>query len=410
MNVLSLFDGMACGMVALNRAGIKVDNYFASEIDRYAIQIAKKNHPSIIELGDISDWKIWNLPTINLIIAGSPCQGFSNSGKGLNFEDPRSKLYFVFEDIIKTLHPTYWLLENVRMKKEWADTIDERLEVKRVMINSTLLSAQNRERFYWANFPISQPEDKHILLKDIIEDNPNPVIFHNIYGGFKETTPRIFTEKSPTIRTAAGGGHIPSINVIGNIYPSKGQNGNIYDVEGKSPALRSGQGVIGRGIGSCNSPKVFVGRVVGRRLNNGVRDDYNKDITPVQRYEPRTDNKTGALTTVQKDNMLSVDAINYMNRVTADGRTHWDFGHHSDIENDKSAAVVANFYKGVPYNVLKDAGVIRKLTPIECERLQTLPDNYTEGVSNTQRYKMIGNGWTVDVIAHILSNLSTEKP
>jgi len=327
LNVLSLFDGMSCGQMALERAGIKVSNYYASEIDKYTIQITQKNYPDTIQLGDVTNWESWDLPKIDLILAGSPCQGFSRAGDNLNFEDPRSILFFDFLDILKHYEPKYFLLENVMMKKEWRDVITlcigdipkyaNTSGLEPILINSTLVSAQNRQRYYWTNIPFySQPDDKYIYLKDIILDDTFPVALHNLYGGFKEKTVRVFKDKSPTIRTAGGGGHIPSF--------------------------------------------------------------------------------------VKSDLIHSKKAIDYMNRKVADGRTHWDFGHHSDIRNDKSSAVVANFFKGVPYNVFKDWDVIRKFHPIECERLQTIEDNYTEGVSPTQRYKMLGNGWTVDVIVHIL--------
>lgn len=316
MNVLSLFDGISCGMLALERAGIKVDKYYASEIDKHAIQISKKNYPHIIQLGDVNNWKEWDLPEIDLIMGGSPCQGFSRAGLELNFEDPRSQLFFVFVDILKQLKPKYFLLENVKMREEWKDIISGYLGVEPVLINSSLVSAQNRERFYWANFPISQPDDKGILLKDIVLSDVFPVALHNLYGGFKEKVVRVFDVKSPTVRTPAGGGHIPAL--------------------------------------------------------------------------------------VKKSLVHSNKAIDYMNRSVADGRNHWDFGHHSDIGEEKSSAVVSNFFRGVPYNVFKDWDCIRKFHPIECERLQTLPDNYTEGVSDTQRYKAIGNGWTIDVVSHIL--------
>lgn len=320
MNVLSLFDGMSCGRIALERAGIKVDNYFASEIDKYAIQIARKNYPNTIQLGDVIKWKEWELPRIDLLIGGSPCQGFSFAGKQLNFDDPRSKLFFEFVQALRHFKPKCFLLENVKMKREFQGIITNHLGVEPVEINSTLVSAQSRKRLYWSNIAnTEQPKDRKIFLKDIVLDDVSPVVLHNLYGGFKETGPRIFLDKSPTLRTASGGGHIPSL--------------------------------------------------------------------------------------VKKNLIHSEKALAYMDRKTADGRDHWDFKHHSDIGDPKSATIVANFFKGVPYNVFKDWDCIRKFHPIECERLQTLPDNYTKGVSSTQRYKMIGNGWTVDVIAHILKGL-----
>jgi len=370
-NALSLFDGISCGRVALDRAGIEYDNYYASEVDPYAIKIATKNYPDTIHLGDVCNWIEWknifDWSTIDLIVGGSPCQGFSFAGRELNFADRRSALYFVFENIVKhcqSFNPDVkFMLENVRMSKRAMDTITERLGVNPVAINSRLVSAQNRSRLYWANWEISQPDDKGIMLQDVVfpdavfagrvvgrklvdgvrkdhldihavqrlelrTDGKSPTLttvtkdytalnkdgfaiaMHNLYGGWGETKNRTSTEKSPTIRTPAGGGHIPSL-------------------------------------------------------------------------------------------LLSQKALDYMNRKVKDGRDYWDFAHHSDVRNGKSATVVSVFYKGVPYNVLKTKNLVRAFHPIECERLQTLPDNYTEGVSKTQRYKAIGNGWTVDVIAHI---------
>lgn len=317
MNVLSLFDGISCGQLALERAGISYDNYYASEIDKYAIQITQKNFPNTIQLGDVKNWREWDLPKIDLILAGSPCQGFSRAGKQLNFDDPRSALFFDFIDILHSVKPKWFLLENVKMKQEWVDIITQYLHgLQPIEINSALVSAQNRKRLYWTNIPdITQPKDKGILLKDILFDDAIDISLSNVYGGWKEPHPRIHAkDKSPTIRTSAGGGHIPSL-------------------------------------------------------------------------------------------LLSDKALKYMNRKTRDGRNHWDFFHYSDADHEKSRTVVANFYKGIPYNVLKQNGLIRKFHPVECERLQTLPDNYTKGVSNTQRYKAIGNGWTVDVISHVLSFL-----
>lgn len=329
MKVVSLFDGMSCGQIALNRLGITNNEYYASEIDRYAMKITQKNFPHTIQVGDVekvSGRSILNAMQahdyerpVDLLMGGSPCQGFSFAGKRLDFEDPRSKLFFEFVRLKKELQPTYFLLENVRMNDMCADIISNYLGVEPLRLNSNLVSAQNRFRLYWTNIPgVHAPTDQEIMLRDIILPNTLPVVMHNLYGGFKETRHRTFIGKSPTIRTAAGGGHIPSL-----LHTDK--------------------------------------------------------------------------------------AIDYMNRKVAGGRNHWDFGHHSDTMNDKSATVVANFFKGVPYNVLRDRGIIRKFDPVECERLQTVPDNYTAGVSNTQRYRMIGNGWTVDMIAHILKNIGVER-
>lgn len=302
INVLSLFDGISCGQIALERAGFEIDNYFASEIDKYAIQITMANYPNTKQLGDVRNVTAEQLPKIDLLIGGSPCQGFSFAGAGLNFEDERSKLFFEFVRLKNELKPKYFLLENVNMKQEFQDIISEQLGVKPILINSSLVSAQNRERLYWTNIPvIGQPIDKGILLKDIIEDgqvlkDKSQTILATLY---KENA------KSMIKRNKQG------LLILKNIYPKKGQNGNVYSIFGKCKTLSAGVGIKGNGIGSSNAPKI--------------------------------------------------ESIN------ADG---W-----------------------------------RKLSPLECERLQTVPDGYTKYASDTQRYKALGNGWTVDVISFIFSFL-----
>ena len=171
MNVLSLFDGLSCGQLALNRAGIKYDKYFASEVDKHAIKVTQHNHPNTIQLGDVTQIKGQDLPQIDLLIGGSPCQGFSFAGRQLNFDDPRSKLFFEFVRLKEELNPKYFLLENVVMKQEFQDVITEYIGVKPIKINSNLVSAQTRERLYWTNIPnVDQPEDLGITLEDILED------------------------------------------------------------------------------------------------------------------------------------------------------------------------------------------------------------------------------------------------
>lgn len=174
MNVLSLFDGISCGKVALEDAGIKVDAYFACEIEPSAIEISQSNHPEIIRLGDINEWEQWNLPKIDLVIGGSPCQGFSRNGSGLNFSDPRSVLFFKYVEVLQHIQKqnpnVKFLLENVAMKKEWMQTIDDFLNVPHKEINSRLISAQNRPRIYWSNSDFDIPEDQGENLLDILEE------------------------------------------------------------------------------------------------------------------------------------------------------------------------------------------------------------------------------------------------
>jgi len=262
MNVLSLFDGMACGRIALERCGYNVTNYFASEIDKYAMKVAKANYPDIHHLGDVRSVITDDLPEIDLLIGGSPCQGFSFAGRHLNFEDQRSRLFFEYVRILEETQPRYFLLENVRMSKESERVISEFLDCEPVTINSNLVSAQNRHRLYWTNIPVDGlPDDKGIKLADIIE------------------------------------------------------SGN-----------------------------------------------------------------------VDRDKAHCIDA------------NYWKGGNlKSYFEKNRRQLVFG-----------QSVDDYRKLSPIECERLQTVPDNYTAHVSNTQRYKMLGNGWTVDVISHILKNMEID--
>jgi DNA (cytosine-5)-methyltransferase 3A len=301
MNVLSLFDGMSCGQIALERAGIKVDKYFASEVDKYAIEVTQKNYPDTIQLGDVS-YLNSEKGIHDLLIGGSPCQGFSFAGKQLNFNDPRSKLFFEFVRLLNEAQPKYFLLENVKMKKEYQDVISSYLGVEPIGINSSLVSAQNRKRLYWTNIPgVTQPKDKGILLKDIIDYD---VFEYNRKNGIGKK----LTKALPLLASDWRG-------------LNRNQNG------------------------------VLNGAIRGRYKDNGKTE---------QRLELRNDGKTNTLTTVEKDNVVI----------------------HRDM--------------------------LRALTPLEMERLQTVPEGYTDYVSDTQRKKMLGNGWTVDVIAHIFKGL-TEK-
>jgi len=376
MNTLSLFDGMSCGQIALQKMGIKVDNYYASEIDKWAIQIAKKNFPDTIHIGDVTEVRAEDLPKIDLLMGGSPCQGFSFAGKQLNFDDPRSALFFQFVRLLRDCKPKYFLLENVRMKKEYQAVISEHLGVEPVMINSALVSAQNRVRLYWTNIPgIEQPEDKGIVLKDILEESPEDCTFMSDK----------FVNRNKDAGCLIDSNKPKASNLSAMEYVKNGRQGDY----------------------------ILCGRIVGRKINpeTGKRDDYNPNLKTEQRIEARPDEKSGCLTTVQKDNVLIVP------EATKKGYTEINEGGCFDLTfpnsktrrgrnmKDKSNCLTAANYDFMRY----EHPTYRKLTPVECERLQTVPDNYTEGVSNTQRYKMLGNGWTVDVIAHILQGVKEQQ-
>ena len=331
MNVLSLFDGMSCGQIALKNLGVKVDNYYASEIDKYAIQIAKKNFPDMIHVGDVTQVESKHFGVngfdtkIDLIMGGSPCQGFSKAGKNLNFDDPRSKLFFEFLRLVKECKPRYFLLENVKMNAESRDVISNYLGVRPIYIDSALVSAQTRKRYYWTNIPyILDPINQHVILKDIIQ------------------------------------------------------------TEGEL----EGSEVDERMVTNLGKAYCLTARYAGATWWNSIERS--------QRTMIRIENKVCFPEATKKGYVAAgvgqgID-IQYPNITTRRGRLLKDKAHCLQT-NSPNQGIINEKYNW------------RKLTPIECERLQTVPDNYTEGVSNSQRYKMIGNGWTVKVIEHILKNM-----
>ena len=408
INVLSLFDGMSCGQQALDRLGIRVNNYYAAEIDKYAIQITKKNYPDTIQLGDVCGVVAKDLPKVDLLLAGSPCQGFSFAGKQLAFDDPRSMLFFEFIRLLKELKPKYFLLENVRMKKEYLDIITEHVGgIEPILINSALVSAQNRQRYYWTNIPnVQQPEDRGIVLRDILEDYTDDVYLAGEqlqlnYKGGNQLNPNYKSQantihdidnKSGTICAGTHGyanGYVSTPKQVGVAVDVNGHDilKRVYSPDGKSPTLNT----MG---GGNREPKVVTGAWRGR---------YNKDGSTTQKLELRKDDKTNTLTTVQKDNVV-VSKRSVEKYVPDKDAKFCDPYNKKTIKGDKSTTLRTNSSNGNMW--VNDSEVSwRKLTPLECERLQTVPDNYTEGVSNTQRYKMLGNGWTIDVISHILSNI-----
>jgi len=338
INVLSLFDGISCGRIALERAGIKVNNYFASEIDKHAIKVTQANYPNTKQLGDVRNVTAEKLPKIDLLIGGSPCQGFSFAGKQLNFDDPRSKLFFEFVRLKNELQPKYFLLENVKMKKEYQDIISSYLGVEPIMINSNLVSAQNRVRYYWTNIPVKGlPKDRCILLKDITEDG-----------------------------------------------------------------LQS--------------------------LGLAQRGRYDENGKIIQKYELNGTEKSNAMTTVSKDTLLFIPVDKHSSNsglVCLGGvmkpthklwldngkllQRNFSQGNRVYSSDGKSATLNANSGGiGGKTGLYEIEGVIRKLTRLECERLQTVPDGYTNSISDTQAIKALGNGWTVDVISFIFSFLRGE--
>jgi DNA-cytosine methyltransferase len=404
MNVLSLFDGMSCGRIALDRLGIKVDNYYASEIDKYAMKVSEANYPDIIQVGDVTQLDTSTLPKIDLIMGGSPCQGFSVAGKGLAFDDPRSALFFEFIRCVKELKPKYFLLENVNMKKEYLNIITEYMGVEGIKINSALVSAQNRQRWYWTNITgIEQPEQRGIVLRDILEGDAEEPMYSNIYGGFGEKKPREHFDKSVTIRANSGGGSIPNVKL-------KDFDKNLARMttkEGKAYALTASY----NGAVAWNSMEKKQRSMIPSDKPNKIHDiprDILKDNERQRRVYGKEGKSPSLLARSDSPKVMADKAkpnqINPSKKANGVQPYMQDRVFHVD---GKSHALTREFASRT--NVGEEQEVYwRKLTPVECERLQTVPDNYTNHVSNTQRYKMLGNGWTIEVIAHILKKIEID--
>lgn len=349
MKILSLFDGISCARVALERAGIPVEGYYASEVDKYAIEISKKNYPDIIRLDDVrtvgkisklyQENRVGTVPDFDLLIGGSPCQDLSiakKNRKGLDGE--RSGLFWEYVRILKEVKPKYFILENVAsMSRESKDMITQTLGVEPIMINAALISAQNRKRLFWVGIRnevgiytqvyVTQPEDRGILLKDILESGESDRLKSYCIDAsyYKGANWKQYKEKGRRQLIRVG-----SLN-------SGGQGDRIYSPNGKSVGLSA--------LGAGKGAKTGLYHVPHGYKKEKITEEYKYPTLHAQ--SPSA-------------NHLLVDPI------------------------------------------------IRKLTPIECERLQGLPDNYTEGISNTQRYKCLGNAFNVDVVAHILSFIKND--
>ncbi len=297
MNVLSLFDGISCARIALEQAGIEINNYYASEIDKYAIQVAKHNYPTTIHLGDIRNINVSDLPKIDLLIGGSPCQDLSQAQKGLGLQGEKSSLFYEYIRILKEINPTYFLLENV--KNKWGNLMSEYVGVDYININSGLFSAQSRPRYYWTNINFDKfpTEITPLSIKDILEENADEKYF------FDRTEINNFVNSNSKNDSSSKDGLIKVFDLPKDVWNDHERQRRVFSIEGKSPTV----------LARADTTKILI------------------------------DNK------------------------------------------------------------------IRKLTPLECERLQGVPDNYTSICSDTQRYKMVGNGFTVNVIEHFLKGI-TKKP
>jgi DNA (cytosine-5)-methyltransferase 3A len=464
MNILSLFDGMSCGQQALERAGIEVDNYFASEIDKYAIQVTMANYPDTKQLGSVVNVNGFDLPKIDLLIGGSPCQSFSFAGKrkgmatkceteiltlehylelkadGYEFEG-QSYLFWEFMRLLNECKPKYFLLENVEMGEKWEKVLSKAIGVNGIHINSALVSAQNRKRIYWTNIGlepgglfgdlvsiIQKPKDKGILLKDVLESevdekyflsekmlaylNRNTELQKHNGNGFRYK-PTDGNQKGKTITSKEG-------SRMDDNFIKIDRQGNVKNHQDKASSLSVG----GHGHGNHSDMDLIVHNTMPRSSTTGKEGTGHLSRTDGKTYCLDTGNtnaveivamrgrgekgnieqklefngiqKSNSLTTVLKDNLVIGGDYRY------DEGFRWR-------DNNKSGTLPArgrsegNDFSGQALAKINNR--IRRLTPLECERLQTVKDNYTNHVSDSQRYKMLGNGWTVSVVSHIFSYL-----
>ena len=608
MKVISLFDGMSCGQIALDQLGIPVEKYYASEIDKYAIKVTQANYPNTIQVGDVCNLNAEDYKDVDLIQAGSPCQGFSFAGKQLAFDDPRSALFFEFIRLLKAIKPKYFLLENVRMKKEFLQVMSQQVSecypeipfgIEPIFINSSLLSAQSRQRYYWTNIPgIKQPEDRGIVLRDILETEPNnftkmsdkfvkrngdrncmidqnkekasnlsameyvkngrqgnylacddngkpvhkPVkkternrrhlkqldekslcMTATMYKGagnngmtlvpqkpikvgmnveevkvrkhevdilllqqalraykqnskktnkqiadetnmpitkvehwfrtdssfaipsddiwFKlkevlgftssvfdkqimefeyrdgvfESTQRVYSDqgKSPTL-TASNKEQIIETKPkqVGKIKDG-GQGNRIYSQDGKSSTLSAQSGgTAGNGntLVETKPKKAYISKQSVEKYVEDVNAEFND---PYNKKTVKGDKSTTLRTNSSNGNMWVNDKAIKETKPKQVGVAA-DINGHDVLKRvyspDGKSPTINTCQGGNREPKLAQENLTwRKLTPLECERLQTVPDNYTNHVSNTQRYKMLGNGWTVEVIKHILQNMEVEN-
>ena len=375
MRVLSLFDGISCLRVALGDR--EIEEYQASEIDKHAIKVSKTNYPDIKQLGDVKEIK--GIENIDLLCGGSPCVDLSvakNNRKGL--EGEKSSLFYEYLRILRETKPKWFILENVNsMPKKDRDIITKEMGVEPIMIDAALVSAQSRKRLFWTNIPVvGLPTDRKIFLKDILQpdaDINEKMFLKSEMKPREQKNLKKDDEKSVCLTacnykgTQNNGTTLVKVGHIGN---SNAQANRVYSDEGKSVTLSANGGGLGAKTGlyqvspypihiptGSSKEIVRVGHEQRRKLDeNGTRAD-DSDVEAIRRIETRNDDKSGTLTTVLKDN------------------------HIVNTQESK----------------------IRKLTPIECERLQSLPDDYTKGISNTQRYRCLGNAFNVEVIKFILS-------
>lgn len=473
MNILSLFDGMSCGQQALNRCGFTITNYFASEIDKHAIKVTQHNYPNTIQLGSVVNVNGYELPKIDLLMGGSPCQSFSFAGKrkGMSTKDEQEILIlehylqlksegFEFEgqsylfweymrllNELRTKNPNiYFLLENVEMGEKWELVLSRAIGVKGIHINSALVSAQNRKRIYWTNIGmkpsglfgdlesiIEHPKDKGILLKDILESEVDEKYFlsEKMIQGFQKHKdrheekgtgfiwqPTEGDKKGSCLRANAALSPTDNSIIVHNLQkrdpnrPSIQKNKN---AGGSGPLSRKDEKTYCLDAGNSNGVEIIGLTEVRTEEAKKIRRETGTNPKREKELSHRTDGKTGAiLTSLTNDNLIEIIQTNNrrLNETIEKHINNLEEGtlldsYNQDIHKDKSITISTRVNASSCTHIYKNSR-IRRLTPIECERLQTVEDNYSSCVSDSQRYKMLGNGWTIDVICYILNYLKHE--
>ncbi len=431
MNVLSLFDGMSCGQIALKQMGVTVDNYYAAEIDKHAIACAKHNFPNMVHLGDVTKWEEWDIDwsKIDLLLGGSPCQGFSFAGKQLAFDDPRSMLFFVFVDIwhhIQKHNPkAHFLLENVRMKAEHEAVITSYMKVHPITINSALVSAQNRVRLYWTNIAnepyglfgdmrcaIKQPQDQGILLRDVLEDEVDNKYFLsekavktiNKHGAVKH----LDNDKSQCLLAGYHkmGGRDQQYIVAQQGCVKFGRTDEAKQIRKQNMA---------KGVDHTPFAQKEITSVDYEKMNTLTTATNKDNLIITHSTQPRmgkgqggkghlfkTDQKSYCLDTGNSQAVEITNKVIQLNKsIESGGKQPYQPNRIYDT-NGISPCLTTDSRSPA---IMKDEMKIRRLTPLECQRLQTAPEWYDMTVaSDTQRYRMLGNGWTVNVIVWILSH------
>lgn len=388
---------MSCGQIALRELGIIPETYYASEIDRHAIAQTRHNFPDTVQLGDVEHWREWDIDWehIDLVMGGSPCQGFSFAGKQLAFDDPRSRLFFVFADILtyarKRNPDVKFLLENVNMKKEHMRVISECVGVFPVNINSSLVSAQNRNRWYWTDIrtrheglfgevysDIPQPEDRGIMLRDILDTDVDRKYYLSAdvvkrFLGKGTMNFMLPDEKAKTQRCATGRCLDKKHNFQ---FIRLDYNGNIRKEQNKAGCLTVG----GHGAGNHSDIDVIV--QLPREYNKGGVHEKKAPTLSANAWE--------------QNNLVVLGTVYSNGHNSQGGRVYATNGKSTAIRGEAGGG-------GGKTGLYMDGARIRRLTPTECARLQTVPEWYEWVCSETQQYRMLGNGWTVEVIKHILS-------